>query len=56
MSEIGKKIVDRIKSWKYDPSYFDTRFDSEDTYGYIYIHVTMSADISFTFYLIGDWT
>jgi hypothetical protein len=39
---------------EYIPIDIDVSFDYEDTYGYIYIHATMPADISFTFYMMVD--
>jgi hypothetical protein len=56
ISHLGQIIVDRIKSGEYIPSDIDMSFDYEDTYGYLYIHATMSDDTNCAFYLISDWT
>jgi hypothetical protein len=56
MRDIGHTIVDRNKRLEYFPSDNDMSFDYEDTYGYLYIHVTNPVDTNFPFHLIGSWT
>jgi hypothetical protein len=52
MPDIGQIIVDQIK--KYASSDAQLGFYYENAFGYLYIHDTLSADISFTFYLLNE--
>jgi hypothetical protein len=52
LCEIGQIIKDGIKE-SFD---IDLSFNYESTYGYLFIHSTMLADTSFTFYFMSEWT